>query len=96
MTVVLPSDEVKRALDDGTAVVALESTIISHGLPRPDNLEFAREFEQRVRDAGATPATIAIVGGVPRIGLEDDALRTIALDESTEKVSVRDLGAVMA
>lgn len=96
MTVALPSDEVKRALDDGTAVVALESTIISHGLPRPDNLEFAREFEQRVRDAGATPATIAIVGGVPRIGLDDEALRRIALDESTEKVSVRDLGAVMA
>jgi len=87
---------VKQALADGTPVVALESTIISHGLPRPENLEYAGEFERRLRDAGVTPATIAIVDGVPRIGLDAKALRTIALDESTEKVSVRDLGSVMA
>jgi pseudouridine-5'-phosphate glycosidase len=88
--------EVAEALDAGRPVVALESTIISHGLPRPDNLRVAREFEQSVRDAGATPATIAVVDGVPRIGLDDAALETIANDDSVVKVSVRDLGTLVA
>jgi pseudouridine-5'-phosphate glycosidase len=88
--------EVAEALEAGRPVVALESTIISHGLPRPDNLRVAREIEDSVRQGGAVPATIAVVGGVARIGLDDDALRTVADDDSVVKVSVRDLGVVVA
>lgn len=88
--------EVAEALDAGRPVVALESTIISHGLPRPDNLRVAREIEQSVRDGGAVPATIAVVDGVPRIGLDDAALATIAGDDAVVKVSVRDLGTLVA
>src|SRR3954454_20342515 len=66
--------EVQRALNAQTPVVALESTIIAHGLPRPDNLRVAREIEQVVRDNGATPATIAILGGEVHVGLDDAAL----------------------
>ena len=88
--------EVAEALDAGRPVVALESTIISHGLPRPDNLRVAREIEDSVRAGGAVPATIAVVGGVPRIGLDDDALRTVAEDDDVVKVSVRDLGTLVA
>lgn len=90
------SPEVQQALDDGSAVVALESTIISHGLPRPDNLRVAREIERAVRAEGAVPATIALVGGQVRIGLDDDALATVACDDDVVKVSVRDLAAVAA
>ncbi len=88
--------EVAAALSAGAPVVALESTIISHGLPRPRNLSVAREIEHAVRDAGAVPATIAVVDGIPRIGLDDAALATIASDESVNKVSVRDLGTIIA
>jgi pseudouridine-5'-phosphate glycosidase len=88
--------EVDDALKSGTPVVALESTIISHGLPRPDNLRVAREIEDSVRAGGAVPATIAIVGGEPCIGLDDDALRTVATDDAVVKVSVRDLGTLVA
>jgi pseudouridine-5'-phosphate glycosidase len=88
--------EVAEALESGRPVVALESTIISHGLPRPDNLRVAREIEQSVRDGGAVPATIAVVDGVPCIGLDDEALRTVADDDSVVKVSVRDLGTLVA
>ncbi len=88
--------EVAEALDAGRPVVALESTIISHGLPRPDNLRVAREIEQSVRDGGAVPATIAVVAGVPCIGLDDEALATIANDDAVVKVSVRDLGTLVA
>jgi pseudouridine-5'-phosphate glycosidase len=88
--------EVADALEAGRPVVALESTIISHGLPRPDNLRVAREIEDAVRAAGAVPATIAVVAGVPCVGLDDDALRVIAEDDAVDKVSVRDLGVVVA
>lgn len=88
--------EVADALAAGRPVVALESTIISHGLPRPDNYRIAREIEQAVRDAGAVPATIAVVAGRPSIGLDDRALQVIAEDESVVKVSVRDLATVAA
>jgi pseudouridylate synthase len=88
--------EVSAALDAGRPVVALESTIISHGLPRPDNLRVAREIEESVREGGAVPATIAVVAGVPCVGLDDDALRTIADDDGVVKVSVRDLGTLVA
>jgi len=93
---VLVHDEVRDALADGRAVVALESTIISHGLPRPDNARLAREFEQAVRDGGAVPATVAVIDGRPRIGLDDDALERLAGDEDATKVSVRELAAVAA
>jgi pseudouridylate synthase len=88
--------EVAAALAAGRPVVALESTIISHGLPRPSNLGIAREIEQAVRDAGAVPATVAIVSGRPTIGLDDQALREIAGSEDVVKVSVRDLATIVA
>jgi pseudouridine-5'-phosphate glycosidase len=88
--------EVREALDAGRPVVALESTIISHGLPRPDNLRVAREIEDSVRGGGAVPATIAVVDGVPRVGLDDAALHAVANDDAVVKVSVRDLGTLVA
>ena len=84
------------ALSAGRAVVALESTIISHGLPRPDNLRIAREIEAAVRSAGAVPATIAVVAGRARIGLDDEALAAIASADGVVKVSVRDVATVAA
>jgi pseudouridine-5'-phosphate glycosidase len=87
--------EVKLALDLGRPVVALESTIIAHGLPRPGNLAVAREIEQAVRDEGAVPATIAVVEGTPHIGLDDDALEAVAAGEDVAKCSVRDLPVVV-
>jgi pseudouridine-5'-phosphate glycosidase len=91
---VLIYPEVAEALAARRPVVALESTIISHGLPHPDNLRIAREIEAAVRDAGAVPATIAVVDGTPRIGLDDAALGSIASDADVAKVSVRDLAIV--
>lgn len=88
--------EVATALGDGAPVVALESTIISHGLPRPDNLEVAARVEQAVRDAGAVPATIAMVDGTACIGLDAAALETIATSPDVAKASVRDLAVVAA
>jgi pseudouridylate synthase len=93
---VLIHPEVAAALAAGGPVVALESTIISHGLPRPDNLRIARQIEDAVRAGGAVPATVAIVGGTARIGLDDDALRQVAEDPGVTKVSVRDIATVAA
>jgi pseudouridylate synthase len=93
---VLVHDEVRDAVAEGRPVVALESTIISHGLPRPDNSRLAREFEQAVRDGGAVPATVAVIDGRPRVGLDDTALDRLANDEDAVKVSVRELAAVAA
>jgi pseudouridine-5'-phosphate glycosidase len=92
----LVHDEVRDALAERRAVVALESTIISHGLPRPDNARLAREFEQAVRDGGAVPATVAVIDGRARIGLDDAALDRLANDEAATKVSVRELAAIAA
>ena len=94
MLSVLP--EVADALAAGLPVVALESTIISHGLPRPDNLRIAREIEAAVRRGGAVPATIALVEGRPCIGLDDGALQHIAMSDDVVKVSTRDLAVVAA
>jgi pseudouridine-5'-phosphate glycosidase len=88
--------EVSEALAAGRPVVALESTIISHGLPRPDNLRVAREIEEAVRSGGAVPATIAIIGGEPHIGLDDVALRRIAEGDAVVKVSLRDIAVLAA
>jgi pseudouridine-5'-phosphate glycosidase len=89
------SEEVSAALERGAPVVALESTIISHGLPRPRNLEAAREFESILREQRVTPATIAVLDGVPRIGLDADGLQRIASEELA-KASVRDLPIIQA
>lgn len=94
MLTVLP--EVADALAAGRPVVALESTIVSHGLPRPDNLRIAREIEQAVREGGAVPATIAVVAGSPCIGLDDTALTRIATGDDVVKVSTRDLATLVA
>jgi pseudouridine-5'-phosphate glycosidase len=93
---VLIHPEVAAALAERRPVVALESTIISHGLPRPDNLPIAREIENAVREAGAVPATIAVLDGQPRIGLDEGALNRIANDPAVTKVSVRDLAVAAA
>jgi pseudouridylate synthase len=88
--------EVRDALAAGRPVVALESTIISHGLPRPENLRIAREIEEAVRSGGAVPATIAIIGGEPHVGLDDAALRRVAEGDAVVKVSVRDVAVLAA
>ena len=88
--------EVSAALRAGRGVVALESTLIAHGLPRPENLRVAREAEAAVRAAGAVPATVAVVGGEVRIGLDDAALEAIALGEDVVKAGVRDLPPAVA
>jgi pseudouridine-5'-phosphate glycosidase len=88
--------EVAEALTAGAPVVALESTIISHGLPRPRNLEVAREAEAAVREGGAVPATIAVLAGEALVGLEDRALREIAERNDVVKCGVRDLAPVTA
>lgn len=89
------SPAVKSALEEGWPVVALESTIISHGLPRPDNLEAARRFEQLLTDMGVVPATIAVLDGELKAGLTDDELVRVA-SEDIPKLSVRDLPIALA
>jgi pseudouridine-5'-phosphate glycosidase len=90
------SPEVTEALKSGKPIVALESTIISHGLPRPSNLTVAREVEEIVRSRGAVPATIAILDGVVHIGLTDDQLIDIANRDDIAKASSRDLAIIAA
>jgi len=90
------TDEVATALRDGTPVVALESTIISHGMPYPQNVEMAVEVEGIVREHGAVPATIAVLDGRPRIGLDRESLELLASHGDVMKVSVRDLPFVVA
>lgn len=90
------SPEVEKALNSGAPVVALESTIISHGLPRPTNLDVAREVEAIVRNNGATPATIALIDGVAHIGLTDEQLVAIANRDDVIKASTRDLAIAKA
>jgi pseudouridine-5'-phosphate glycosidase len=93
---VVLSERVASALSDGAPVVALESTIITHGLPHPDNVEAALDFERVVTESGAVPATIAVIGGVVRIGLEPDQLEALAGASSTLKLSARDLAVAIA
>ena len=90
------SPRVSAALAAGEPVVALESTIISHGLPRPDNHAAAQRFEQILQDQGVTPATIALIDGVPKVGLSPEDLERIAADESVVKVGSRDIAIAMA
>jgi pseudouridine-5'-phosphate glycosidase len=90
------TDEVTAALADGTPVVALESTIISHGMPYPQNVAMAVEVEGIIREHGAVPATIAVLDGRPKIGLSPDDLELLASHGDVTKVSVRDLPFVVA
>ncbi len=90
------SEEVEAAVREGRAVVALESTVISHGLPRPQNLETARRLEQVVREGGAVPATVAVLGGRLRVGLDEAQLARLAESEGVRKVSRRDLALAVA
>ena len=90
------SKEVAAALKSGAPLVALESTIISHGLPRPSNLTVAIEVEEIVRAHGAVPATIAILDGVVHVGLEADQLVAIANRDDIAKASIRDLAMISA
>lgn len=86
----------QAALKNNEPVVALESTIISHGLPRPTNIEVASDVEAIVRENGATPATIAVIDGAIHVGLAESALQRIATDTNIAKASIRDLPVVIA
>lgn len=88
--------EVENAVKEGKPVVALESTILSHGMPWPENLEFARKVEQIVRDNGAVPATTAIINGKLKVGLNEQELEMMCRGEGVEKVSRRDLPIMIA
>ena len=90
------STEVARAMAAGAPVVALESTIITHGMPYPQNLETARRVEAEVRAAGAMPATIAVMGGRIHIGLEDDILTALAQAKDVAKLSRADMAVALA
>ncbi len=90
------SKEVAAARKAGTAIVALESTIITHGMPFPQNVETARIVEQDVRDAGATPATIAVMNGTLHIGLEADVLDSLGQAQHVAKLSRADMAACIA
>ncbi|MFK0279048.1 pseudouridine-5'-phosphate glycosidase [Streptomyces sp. NPDC090499] len=94
--VLVVSEEVREALGAGRAVVALESTIIAHGLPRPRNLQVALELEDTVRRAGAVPATIAVLDGRPHVGLDKDQLERIANEDGIRKLGHRDLPLAVA
>ena len=88
--------EVSTAIDAGRPVVALESTIISHGLPRPRNLEVAFELESILREAGVVPATVGVLGGRPCVGLDPGQLQTLASTADVAKVGVRELPLAIA
>jgi pseudouridine-5'-phosphate glycosidase len=90
------SSEVAQAIKAGKPIVALESTIISHGLPRPSNLEVARQCEEIVRKGGAVPATIALLDGKILIGLEAQELEAIANRDDIAKASIRDLAIILS
>lgn len=91
MTSIRLGEQVEAALRDGRPIVALESTIVAHGLPRPDNLRVAQEIEQAVRAAGAVPATIGMIAGELIVGLDDAQLTRLASADGVAKLSARDL-----
>ena len=90
------SNEVSSAKESGRPILALESTIIAHGMPFPHNLEFAKDAESLCRKENVVPATIAIVGGEIHVGLDKDQLAFLAENHSVKKVSRRDLGISLA
>jgi pseudouridine-5'-phosphate glycosidase len=91
MTEIRVADEVRAAVDAGRPVLALESTIFTHGLPRPTNLEVAREAEELVRGVGVVPATIGVVDGVPTVGLSPTEIECLSQSDAVVKASLRDL-----
>ena len=88
--------EIAAALEQGAAVVALESTVIAHGLPYPQNLDIARDLEALVREEGATPATIALADGYIHVGIDDALLERLAQSRGVAKVSLANMGIVLA
>src|SRR5215213_1669442 len=90
------ASDVGAAMRDGRPVVALESTVIAHGLPRPQNLQTANRLQEVVREAGAIPATIAIVDGKLSVGLTDDQISTLANSSDIRKISTRDIPVAVA
>ncbi len=90
------AEEVREALNQGMAVVALESALITHGLPYPQNLEIAREMESIVREEGAIPATVALVDGRVRVGLDENILERLAQAQDATKVSLNNFGITLA
>lgn len=90
------TQEVQQALEHNLPVVALETTIISHGMPYPQNIEMAKEVEQIIRDNGAVPATIGLMNGKIKIGLNESELEEFATNKSVEKVSRRDFPYILA
>ena len=96
MSTFILTPEVQNAIESNKPIVALESTIISHGLPRPENFQVAQEFEAIIRDEGATPATIAIINGKICVGLSQSQLEYVAKSDEVIKSSTRDLGFVLS
>ncbi|QUJ77644.1 pseudouridine-5'-phosphate glycosidase [Sulfitobacter albidus] len=96
MIPIVRSDEVTTALAEGAAIVALESTIITHGMPHPQNLEVARQVEADVRAKGAVPATIAVIDGTLHIGLNADQLEALSQAKGVAKLSRADMAACIA
>jgi len=90
------SAEVRAAKDAGNPIVALESTIITHGMPYPQNIEVAAQVEQDIRDAGAVPATIAVINGTLHVGLEADELKSLGQAQGVAKISRADMAACIA
>ena len=90
------SSEVRAAQAAKQAIVALESTVISHGLPYPENLQLAQDMEKVIREVGAIPATSAVIDGELRLGLDDDDLQRLASEKDLRKISVRDFGPAIA
>jgi pseudouridine-5'-phosphate glycosidase len=88
--------EVKAALSSATPVVALESTVIAHGLPSPENIETARQQQLLMREQGVVPATIAVINGRFQVGLSDEQLQLIATEKGIKKISIRDLAVAVA
>ncbi|HEY3298273.1 MAG TPA: pseudouridine-5'-phosphate glycosidase, partial [Armatimonadota bacterium] len=95
-TRLIVSDEVAAALEMGRPVVALESTVIAHGLPHPTNVETALALETTIRENGATPATIAILGGQMRVGLSQAEIEHLAKGDNILKLGTRDLPSALA
>jgi pseudouridine-5'-phosphate glycosidase len=85
-------EEVQEALDAGVGVVALESTILAHGLPHPDNIEIGAQIEDAVRTGGSVPATIAVLDGVVHVGLGAREVERVCTDPDIAQLSVRDVG----
>src|SRR5215211_8278791 len=93
---IITSNEIKRALGISLSIVALESTVLTHGLPRPQNLQLAYDMEHAVRQEGSTPATVAFLDGYLHIGLSESELERLANERDTIKVGPRDFATVIS